>query len=204
MPFILQNSVFLHIPKTGGTWVRKALLNAGASLRAVGDPHGPLEDTYPVLSDEELSRRTIFMFVRHPLSWYQSRWMFRVQHGWTNHELDINCGSNHFPTFIRNCHRQYPQGWYHSRELRKYFNIPTQFKYVVGRQESLITDLLAILDGCMEPYNRERLLGTGLANVSNIGGKLSAEFATYTDDTRQMVLEMEHEMIERFYVTSQP
>lgn len=63
MSLILPNSIFIHTPKTGGSWVSSVL--AGWAVERL-PKHIKCED----ITDE----RPKFTFVRNPLTWYQSRW----------------------------------------------------------------------------------------------------------------------------------
>ena len=64
---IFKDAVFLHVPKTGGTWVKTAVKNAGIEFEEYivdGDIHGDL--SYCPHKD-----RFIFAFVREPLRLYE-------------------------------------------------------------------------------------------------------------------------------------
>ena len=86
MTVLLPNSAFLHIPRTGGTWVREVL--AGANL--IKDEivsQTPEESTegsvrswhnVPSSNADFLAREHVFCFVRHPLTWYQSYWAYKM------------------------------------------------------------------------------------------------------------------------------
>ncbi len=81
MAVVLKNAIFLHIPKTGGEWVRKILLDCELESLKV-DKHADLLKfkQHPVLAG--LSRPFRFAFVRHPLGWYRSFWTFQSRRGW--------------------------------------------------------------------------------------------------------------------------
>ncbi|PIR53287.1 hypothetical protein COU76_01935, partial [Candidatus Peregrinibacteria bacterium CG10_big_fil_rev_8_21_14_0_10_49_10] len=79
MALILPRSAFFHIMKTGGTWVRSVCEKQRLSIEEVGDTH----KAYCELPDTELvSSRFTFAFVRHPCSWYQSFWSWKMRTGW--------------------------------------------------------------------------------------------------------------------------
>jgi len=74
---IFPTAVFLHVPKTGGKWVKAAVANAGLEFtewNAHGDIHNDL--SYCPHRD-----RFVFAFVREPLSLYQSYWRFKAGAG---------------------------------------------------------------------------------------------------------------------------
>ena len=94
---------FLHLPKTGGVWVEKALVSSGIRIKRFGHEHG----TYDRVLAEKLTgngwlpprlgrrifqtRRKLgrpvlqpkrFCFVRNPFKWYESYWRFMMEHDW--------------------------------------------------------------------------------------------------------------------------
>ena len=72
MALILQNTRFLHVPKTGGTYATQALQAACEvveDFRIQGSDHTTLDES----PRPELFT---FAFVRHPLTWWQSMWLF--------------------------------------------------------------------------------------------------------------------------------
>ena len=88
---ILEKAIFLHVPKTGGTWVTKSLVRQESCVAAIkGHPYfnGPRP------CDERLQaayrEQFCFAFVRHPLTWWQSYWCHRVQKNWKNTSPDFN------------------------------------------------------------------------------------------------------------------
>lgn len=81
MALLIPNGVFIHVPKTGGTWVR-------AAIAAAGIPHhesGPfeIEDHFGITDFRHSGRADVlsrfsFGFVRHPVAWLKSRWAWAV------------------------------------------------------------------------------------------------------------------------------
>lgn len=58
---------FVHIPKTGGTWVRRAIENSKRyKINVSGYAH------QPVVGLDEMKDIKTFMFIRCPLTWYKS------------------------------------------------------------------------------------------------------------------------------------
>ena len=80
MSLILQNSqsVFLHIPKTGGSWVWSVIDKLGISTRYEGRQHDNLED-----SEQYRNGLSVFAVVRNPVSWFRSYWVHRIRESWT-------------------------------------------------------------------------------------------------------------------------
>lgn len=82
-----NNLIFLHIPKTGGNWLKKILLEEGLVERSIEHKHASFElvcgnlragrqRTNPVrhIARHVLTRRNwvFFSVVRNPLKWYES------------------------------------------------------------------------------------------------------------------------------------
>lgn len=95
MPVVLNHTktVFLHIPKTGGSWARQAMENAGVrwteylqdgteSSKAGEDAHLNYQDCQKVFPD---SHR--FTIVRNPFYWYESYWSMVARN---NYDADGN------------------------------------------------------------------------------------------------------------------
>jgi hypothetical protein len=76
---LFKNSCFVHIPRTGGTWLQNAVLRADVWCRILKgdiDSHLPYRELPPVWR----SRPYSFSFVRKPLSWMRSRWTHLREH----------------------------------------------------------------------------------------------------------------------------
>lgn len=107
---LLNGAEFLHIPKTGGTWVEAVFKVNGLIQSQSGHRHADyninlfqnsltgnqhLAEAFRLLkqkisskiSDKEKGnpRDTFrFCFVRNPLSWYESWWKYMMEKEWTN------------------------------------------------------------------------------------------------------------------------
>ena len=98
MAVILKDgSVFLHIPKTGGTWVTGVLRDLGFARCSIGHRHANWPHIlapgfqgvgrkceYLYKRGRYLRRHPrpfTFCFVRHPLSWYESFYRYKSQPG---------------------------------------------------------------------------------------------------------------------------
>ncbi len=98
MTLLLRNgAVFLHIPKTGGTWVFNILRMLDLIKAPLGHPHSDFDRAFwhdRFYRDDKVFRQILrravgsprapvvavnafrFCFVRHPLSWYESWWRY--------------------------------------------------------------------------------------------------------------------------------
>jgi len=194
MALITDKSVFLHAPKCGGWWVRKIFKAANIPHHEVGHEHSHFPELLQYHPIEFYKRRLIFTFIRHPLSWYQSRWTFRMKTGWEmSHPLDFACSSNNFQTFINNVLKFQP-GWFTS-ECGNYIRNTDR----VGRLENLVSDMQSILEAAGEKFDPAILRTIHRLNDSDMDGKPSKYWAQYTPELAEKVLFSERSIVERFY-----
>tara|TARA_B100001059_G_scaffold167295_1_gene166894 strand:+ start:780 stop:1436 length:657 start_codon:yes stop_codon:yes gene_type:complete len=87
--FLPNNVFFLHIPKTGGNWVRSII--RGSGVKEIKTNQISKHATYDLLAG--VHNRTFFKspisikyfcVVRHPLLWYQSWFRYQQDKGWKN------------------------------------------------------------------------------------------------------------------------
>ena len=76
---IYTNLCFIHIPKTGGTWVKKVMGEVGTLGRS-GNSH--------TLPDKYHREYKFFTIVRDPAEWLRSAWNHRVSCGWAAHPYE--------------------------------------------------------------------------------------------------------------------
>ncbi len=197
---IQANALFLHIPKTGGTWVEEALKACG-----IATEYAPALDTvswrHPLRGHLTQSFRFAFTFVRHPLSWYESWWKFQAR-VWTRYEPEVwhpqrvleRCAADDFSTFVRLCLEHEPA--YVSRLYEWYIGPPgLEFVDLICRYENLADDLVRVLRLLGYDFDEAALRGQAPANVSR---KYAGE-PVWDPELRRCVLEVEAPAIRRFY-----
>lgn len=158
---INSKSIFFHIPKTGGTWIHRALENAGVEtshFTPKGFPHSTRHD-------ENTDGYYTFAFVREPISWYKSYWKYRMNTGWEpSWWLDKHCKANNFSVFMRNVIRKQRP---HVTELyARHLGIPSKLNFV-GKQENIVEDLVHVLNEVGEKFDEEKLRDTPKQNVGD-------------------------------------
>ena len=144
--------LFVHVPKTGGTWLRRGLAEAGF---IVGEEAVPGVAAWPVPATASPAMRRLhatargvghdparsFCFVRHPLAWYRSLWAHGVRDGWEPREFALDqYGCDDFRAFMDRCLRAFPVGF-----VSLLYRVFTDGAGFVGRYERLGEDLHAAL-----------------------------------------------------------
>lgn len=110
---LIDGSEFLHIPKTGGAWVRTILDENNLIVRRLGHAHldydrnlfyewSPMSGQGHLQIAMKRAKKRLFYkirgnsahdgskpvfrfcFVRHPLRWYESWWKYMMGKGWQN------------------------------------------------------------------------------------------------------------------------
>lgn len=199
MALMSDKSLFLHNAKTGGMWVRHIYKVNHIPHEEIGQEHSHFPALFNFRSKEEFQKRFIYTFIRHPLSWYQSRWAFRLKYGWkADHPLDYNCASNNFLRFVENCLEYKPTGWV-TYEYKNYIdNVPWGINYV-GKIENIVEDSITIMKMAGERVSIPVIRSMLRTNDSDLDGKPSEYWAKYTPKLVERVLQAESEIIERYY-----
>ena len=147
----IDRAICLHIPKTGGTFVRNYFIETKLShgvevllerahMNAEGlrNTIGPTEDL-------------IFCFVRHPLTWYRSYWTSKQEipdrRGGPMDEI-VDLPWNEFIDTVIDKYPRYLSGFYEGY---------TEICRFIGKQENLRDDLDCLLRYLRIPYNRKYL-----------------------------------------------
>lgn len=186
---ILPNSCFLHVPKTGGSWVKKAIKSAVLDSREYSiDGY-----THIGLTQCPCPEKFKFAFVRHPVSLYRSYWQFKMTYGWdANNDLDQACRSEDFAEFVGSVLEKFP-GIY-GKSLDDFVggaDHPIEF---IGRYENLVEDLISALTLAGEKFDADIIRAFPPFNVSD--KKKSP--AVFSPDLEAAVRKAEAAVLERF------
>ena len=150
MAIYLQNSVFIHIPKTGGIWVAKALRKFAKVSRDQNKHQAHL--TPP------LEGKNGFAFIRHPATLLPSLYSQRKKRRWNwdkRNQLEKVCQNEKWKVFVQNVIdnpgviEDYYDYW-----LKPYEND----NFEVGKQENLAKHLVEILLKFDEPFDSKGIL----------------------------------------------
>lgn len=186
---ILRNCRMLCTPKAGSRWLTNAVRNAAEHAEPFGEG---VKCHHGGLGKGPISLPAI-AFVRHPLTWYPSYWNYRVRTGWQpNHDID-ECASDDFQSFIAAVVEKFP-GWL-TVYLQNWIGTAERPADFVGRYENLQDDIQRGLDFYSEPFDKDRLLSTPIANK----GDYLNHPAIWTESLKKKVCESESELIEQYY-----
>lgn len=179
----IPGAIFLHIPKTGGTFIRNYFRETNLMLSEIGHEHANGQVIRELVDPTE---DVVFCFVRHPLTWYRSYWQMRQDHpeDRTGGPIDELVDQS-FNEFIKSVINKYP-GY-----LTGFFNGYVSRCRMVGRQESLREDLNCILTMMRIPYNKQYLFNRPVDNTTEPTEKYTIQLATE-------VLISEIELIKKF------
>jgi hypothetical protein len=181
---LTPNSCFVHVPKTGGTWVRAAIQVSGIPHLAVGGHHDTLNDEKRLVMHDRLT----FAFARHPVSWWASFWAYSIEHGWPPvsgplwDRITRNCVMPTFGEFMDRMLAEHPGAYTH-----------ILFRYLehvdfIGRYEHLEHDLVAAMERAGEHHT--------LVLPARLNASKPPEVP---EPLRRKILETEKDTVSRFY-----
>ena len=195
----VNNAIYIHIPKTGGTSVRNYITalrirTENPNRRAASSrKHSMLWQL-----DEDCSYS--FAFVRHPLRWYESFWKYQTNkwikyeqnrwHPWKGLEA---CASNNFNIFMENVIKKEPA--YVTRMYEWYVGPRgAQMVDFVGKTENLKNDLMNVLRELGHTIDPSKIANLPAANTTNFKKR-----PVWDEGIKNKILELEAPTIERFY-----
>lgn len=195
MAISLQNSLFIHFPKTGGKWVSKMLINHVEGSSFVGDP---IYDAHKCPKWD----KTVFFFVRKPDTWLRSLWHHRARKksnkfgqpfNWqTKHRLEKNCQSRIYETFVDNVIKN-------PNCLNDYYNdficMYEQSQLLWGHYENLCEDLIKILKINNEKFNEQAIR----KNKNTLINKHNSNRNQYATNNINALNKSESKFLQKYY-----
>lgn len=198
MALASKNFVFLHIPKTGGMWA-SSVLRRTTNTFMVGHQHSHFPQLLEHYPEEWYRDRFIFTIIRHPITWYQSVWAFRMKSGWKmNHPLDANCASNDFRTFVSNVLEYKPDGWVTWLYEQYIQYVPDGIDFI-AKIENGARDIKTAISMSGLKYDEEMIDNLQRVNDSDLDSKPSKYWAKYTTKLFDRVVAVESRVISRYY-----
>ena len=173
MAIQIDRAIFLHIPKTGGTWVRNYFRETRMD-HMVEELHENQRAHINGVALNNIIGHTEdlkFCFVRHPLTWYRSYW--------TSKQLIPDRTGGYLDTivdlpwidFLQHILKNHP-GY-----LTGFFEGYTNICRFIGKQENLREDLYCVLSHLKIRYNKEYIFRRVLDNVVPSDKKYPKELA---------------------------
>jgi len=150
---LTNNSVFLHVPKTGGNRIIE-ILRAHGKIKKEFD-HKHVEACRMQVIEKKVFSKNPFIFccVRHPITWYESWYRYQKKRkfkGWGKnnsgsaiyHPCAIidDCQDEDFNKFVENILNKYP-----GFVSNMYFQF-TRNADLIGKQESLKEFLIMVMN----------------------------------------------------------
>lgn len=184
-----QLALFLHIPRTAGTYIRKCLDFVGLSTEMIGCAH------YHLAGVQSTSLFS-FTFIRHPITWYPSMFAYSQEHGWDREESypwTRAFQSDTLLGFVQNVARYYPEGYLYKLIERATVAPRKRINYV-GKQEVVHMDLCIAL-AAIGVRADSKHIQEGMTDRINASERLPVLDLR----TARAIEELEEETIRRWY-----
>jgi len=187
--------VFIHVPKTAGTWVKQVLRPQIGGVIYTRTNHGNpwAKAGHPDLEDLRDIDGFRMAFVRHPVDWWLSFFRHRMRRGSWNLELELDRSimTKSIDRYIENILKN--QRGFASRMFAEFVGEPGSEIDFIGKQENFGADLRRGLSLAGFDVNALDLS----AGRKNSGGKKTAHYRFSADQQRRLS-EAEQQGIERF------
>ena len=189
-------ATFLHIPKTGGTWVTKVLQENSLVARMFADKHADLTRAlFPLTfatgrtTLRRFAKKVLllphvcsvyrsdfrFCFVRHPLGWYESFFKYQSGGGWPKWGDESDPIRGWHPNSVLNGTSDEDFNRFVRKVVAKRPGYVTEmygwYTYpridFIGKQERLADDLIAVLNHLNVNFDEDRIRSTRVWNDSH-------------------------------------
>jgi len=215
-------ALFLHVPKTGGTFLRKLFVALDLVKINFARDHSDMRRTLHVSKhhpgsflysslrlgrsvEREAKRSFKFCFVRHPFTWYESCWQFMEDLGW---QLPLPPPSR-FGFYNDPWHPLEPVAQAADKDFNSFMRkmtrqhpgyltrlyeqyAPAGWIDFVGRQENLIADARHILDHLKVNYDESIFSSLGRVNASKTLRPV------WSEENKKMICELEKGVFEKY------
>ena len=216
-----KRALFLHVPRTGGTWIKEAMFQAGIPMNKwgrIGEPYRPKKHTIIPHIRPDLWARVgvVFAFVRHPVPYYVSVWRFATRSWadrpdkmqWAVQERNDPAAINeaifrwkpNFDEWLDEMLEEEP-GWV-TRWFERYVGPPGgEFCHFVGRTETIESDLERVMRmlGYGKQWDEKRERIAQIHHAKNRIRSVKAPNVEVTDEQRARIERSERVTIRRFF-----
>ena len=177
----LKNSIFLHFPRTGGSWVNHCLQDISNKIDPDNETrfgHVP----YYSLSESQINK-FCFSFIRHPFDWYAS--IYHYAHNISKeHEGTKPDAFVHY--FI-----QMGFGIYH--QSLDFFGLDYEINFI-GKYENLTEDLIVALEMAGEDFDKEYIRSVSCYNPQ----ETKARKINFSNKTKKLIYKFDRKIFDRF------
>lgn len=203
MAVTTDKSVFYHIPKTGGVFVKESMrasgLKYGRCRNKKVNHYLKREHSCPSTTmQEDVEGKFSFCFVRKPVDWYVSFWCFRIMSQTVDLRFPADrCWDMVFERFVVNILERYPNGFVTQLYKEYVGELADQIDFI-GLQENLREDLIKALTTAGEDFDPQVIRNVRKRNVAAGQHKYGSR-AVMSKRTREWLLDTERWIIKTFY-----
>ena len=193
-----DKNLYVHYPKTGGTFVREILKRYCKNQRIESNWY---HSSHLILENVDIKDfEFTFATVRNPVEWYQSAWKFlndflkrgKFREDEWNPLMPLeDCYNDDFNKFIENCLNQYPS--YYSNSLKLYLGENYNAIDFVLKTETLSFDICKVLERINVKHNPVDIL-----NCPKFGQRVRP--LTWDDSLKKQIIKNEMNVIQTFYL----
>jgi hypothetical protein len=204
-------TLFLHIPRTGGTWTASALHKIELPSRSWGGWLSTKEQGHKLPANhcllnhfhpaELVTVEQVFAFVRHPVAYYASVWKWlnygRMRKQWLWHPFR-NAAKLYSPNInIWASRMMEAEPCWYTRLLEMYVGPEDgEHCFYIGRNESLVPDLISVLH-----HLGYKLTGSQLQTLRTLKPINNSNIKVeWNNSVVEQVKHSERLVIERFYI----
>jgi len=191
MPITTEKLCFFHMPRTGGTWVQRALEAAlPPGVPFVWNHHFAITECDP----ETWDGRVTCTFVRQPFDWLRSWFAWQQDHKWKGMSGPTTClekfRDEDFEQFTRNLVEKAP------RLVTTLYEAYTDKVDMIGNTARAREDLIEIMQSAGEEFDPLAIYTLPIANASHCKTLMCLE---WNIDIAHQFYENEREIFERFF-----
>lgn len=210
-----SRALFLHIPRTGGMWIKECLNHCGIERKVwnrcrIHTRIAPKHMLVPHFPKDDLQKVDfVFSFIRHPLTWYESTWrketfdrnsnkhQMKSKSSWSPTIITRRHYNSNFLEWVKMCIEEEP-GWL--TRVYELFVGPEEVEFCdfIGRTENLADDFFEVLK--ILGYNTKELL----SEIQKVKEKNRVPIeevphVLWDKKTKKLLLRSERVAIKRFY-----